>query len=60
MSGHVKSLATKGIICKPGETFVTQFIKYILPLNLKLTSDTIKLNLKSPETIKLNLKLCED
>ena len=60
MSGQANSLSTKGIICKAGDTFITQIIRYLLPLNLKLTSDTIKLNLKSSEILKLNLKLCED
>lgn len=56
MSFQAISLATKGIL-----SGVTIMIKrYILPLDLKLKTDTIKLNLKPSDTIKLHLKLCED
>ena len=42
------SLATDGIICSPGT------MSYVMPFNLQLNSDVIKLNLKHLETIKLN------
>ncbi len=45
------SLATDGIICIPGNP------RYIMPFNLQLKSDAIKLNLKYLETIKLNIFL---
>ncbi len=51
------SLATDGIICL-GD--ITQINRYILPLDLKLQTNTNKLTLESPETLKLYLKLCEE
>ena len=57
MSGQSMSMATKGILCKTETTVIN---RYILPLDLKLETETIKLNLESPETIKLHLKIREE
>lgn len=57
MSGQAMSMATKGILCKTETTVIN---RYILPLDLKLETNIIKLNLKSPEILKLHLKLCEE
>ncbi len=57
MSGQSMSMATKGILCKTETTVINRFV---LPLDLKLETNIINLNLESPETLKLHLKLCEE
>lgn len=47
-------LATRGMIFIPKVTVTDGVGRYVLPFNLQLTSDVIKLNLKYLETIKLN------
>lgn len=55
MSFQPISLATKGIL-----SGTSTFIKrHILPLDLKLETETIKLNLEAPEKITLNLESVE-
>ncbi len=56
MSGLANSLMTRGIICK-NIKIITKIIRCILPLNLKLKTDTFKLNLRKIDPIKLNLSI---
>ena len=50
MAGQSIALATKGIICKGGD----RIIKCFIPLNLQLTTDLFKLNLKLQDRFNLN------
>jgi len=53
MSGHAIALATRGIIYK-GTGGGDIIVRYVLPFNLQLNTDIIKINLKHLDTIKLN------
>ena len=56
MSGMAIALATKGIICKGGGD-VTLIIRRVMPFNLQLDTDPIKLSLKKQEIINLNSEI---
>lgn len=49
-------LVTKGMIFCPQSSVISEETRYILPFNLQLNRAKIKLNLKSLETKKLNIK----
>ena len=58
MSGQTIALATRGVICR-GRGEITRIVRHVLPFNLQLKTDVIKLNLKHLEVIKLNTILSQ-
>lgn len=53
MSGMAIALATKGVICK-GDGDVTLIVRRVMPFNLQLDTDPIKLSLDKQDVIALN------
>lgn len=54
MSDQGISISTDGVICGGDTTFIT---RRVLPFNLQLKNDSIKLKLKCPNSLKLNLNI---
>lgn len=56
MSGMAIALATKGVICKGGGD-VTVIVRRVIPFNLQLDTDPIKIALENQDPIKLKASI---